>query len=177
METKAKEALDLEAQKAEDEGEKLQLIVFNLGSEEYAVPIEQVKEIVPTPRISPVPQTPDYVKGIANIRGQVISVINLEKKFGFKESMIAPAQNSRSTSFILVIEHGETSVGVLVNQVPTTFAVPVSKIDSSDNMMQHSTLDASIIKGVANTKDRLIILIDIMRMLELGTIKTTLQEG
>lgn len=168
--------LELETKKVEDEGEKLQLIVFSLGTEEYAVPIEQVKEIVPTPRISPVPQTPDYVMGIANIRGQVISVINLEKKFGFKAVEMTSANNGRTTSFILVVEHGETSIGVIVNQVPTTFAVPSSKIDSSEKMMQHSSMDASVIKGVANTQGRLIILIDIVRMLEIGEIHTKAED-
>lgn len=172
METKIQEVLEEEVRKVEESGEKIQLIVFNLASEEYAVPIEQVKEIVPTPKISPVPQTPDYVVGIANIRGQVLSVVNLEKKFGFHREVLLPTNDKRNTSFVLVIEHEDTSIGVVVNQVPTTFAVPLSKIDSSDAMMQHSTMDASVIKGVANTQGRLIILIDILRMLEIGEIKT-----
>lgn len=171
VEAKEQAVLEEEVKKKEDTGEKIQLIVFNLGDEEYAVPIEQVKEIVPTPKISPVPQTPEYVVGIANIRGQVLSIINLEQKFGFQRTIVS-ATDKRNTSFILVIEHEETSIGVVVNQVPTTFAVPVSKIDSSDTMMQHSTMDASVIKGVANTQGRLIILIDILRMLEIGEIKT-----
>ena len=172
MEAKMQEMLEEKERVVEDTGEKIQLIVFNLAAEEYAVPIEQVKEIVPTPKISPVPQTPEYVVGIANIRGQVLSVINLEKKFGFHQETHIVTSDKRNSSFVLVIEHENTSIGVVVNQVPTTFAVPVSKIDSSEQMMQHSSMDASVIKGVANTQGRLIILIDILRMLELGEIKT-----
>ncbi|MCV9385203.1 chemotaxis protein CheW [Reichenbachiella ulvae] len=166
------EVLELEENEVQvDEGVKVQLIVFQLGEEEYALPIDQIKEIVVTPRISSVPQTPDYVRGIANIRGHVISIMDFETKFGLKKK---GAKSESSHNFTLVIESDEFNIGVLVNQVPNTLSVMSSKIDKSSSIMQYSTMDETVIKGVVNLKDRMIILIDVLRMMEIGELKTKL---
>ena len=60
--------------------EKVQIIVFKLGDSEYALEIGQIKEVVPTPPISKVPLTPPYIRGIANVRGNILAIIDLEKK-------------------------------------------------------------------------------------------------
>ena len=63
-----------------------QIVVFRLGQEEYGLPIEQIKEVVITPNITRMPQTPAFVKGVANIRGNVIAILDLEEKFGLARS-------------------------------------------------------------------------------------------
>lgn len=162
----------LEAEDQEQEkGHKIQLIVFKLGEEDYALPIEQIKEVVLTPRISPMPQTPDYVKGIANIRGNVIAIMDFVQKFGLKRKK---KLNGASVNYTLVIESNDHNVGILVNDVPNTLSVYSSKIDSSANIIQHSSLDESVIKGVVKTKDKMIILIDVMTMMSTGELKTEL---
>jgi len=60
----------------------LQIVVFKLGQEEYGLHIDQIKEVVITPKITRMPQTPAFVKGVANIRGNVIAMLDLEEKFG-----------------------------------------------------------------------------------------------
>lgn len=168
------EVLDeVEEHEQVEEGTREQLIVFKLGQEEYALPIDQIKEIVLTPRISAMPQTPDYVKGIANIRGNVISILDFEEKFGLHGASKKIADND-GTNYTLVIESEEYQVGVLVREVPNTLSVLSSKIDSSANIMQHSTLDESVIKGIVKEKDRMIILIDVLLMMQIGELKTKL---
>lgn len=147
-------------------GPKIQLIVFLIGEEEYALPIDQVKEIVLTPRISKVPQTPHYVLGISNIRGNIISIMDLEKRFGFHQ------MEEQSAGYIMVIESTDFQVGIKVKQVPNTLSVFASKIDNSANIMQYASLDESILKGAVKLGERIIILLDVIRMLEIGELKT-----
>ena len=153
-----------------DEGTPVQLIVFKLSGEEYALPIHQVTEIVLTPRISEVPQTPDYVRGIANIRGNVITMMDLERKFGLKSR-----KKLNGTQYTLVIESDDHKIGVMVNEVPSTLSIMSSRIDGSANIMQYASLDESIVKGVAKIDERMIILIDIHKMIEVGELKTQLE--
>lgn len=165
----------LEAEEHEQEvekGERVQLIVFKLGEEEYALPIEQIKEVVLTPKISPMPQTPDYVKGIANIRGNVIAIMDFEQKFGLKRNK--KRINGARVNYTLVIESNDHNVGILVNDVPNTLSVFSSKIGSSSNIIQHSSLDESVIKGVVKVNEKMIILIDVMTMMSTGELKTEL---
>src|SRR6478752_3903251 len=68
-----------------DIGRRIQLIIFKLGTEEYALSIDQIKEVVLTPRIARMPQTPSYIKGVANIRGSIIAILDLEQKFGIEK--------------------------------------------------------------------------------------------
>src|SRR6478609_4820459 len=84
-----------------DVGKRIQLIIFKLGSEEYALPIDQIKEVVLTPRIAKMPQTPSYIKGVANIRGSIIAILDLEEKFGIDRSI---DKTSESFHYTLVVE-------------------------------------------------------------------------
>lgn len=149
------------------EGEKLQIIVFELGNEEYAFPIDQVKEIVRTPSITKVPLSEDYVAGIANIRGQTITVLDLEKKFELKTK----GTSTEESSYTLVIECQDYQVGVQVSKMPNTLAVFESQIGAPSNVVQHTSLNSSVIKGIINDSDRMIILLDIISMLQVEDVK------
>ncbi len=172
-------AEELEEQQLE-KGDKVQLIVFKLGKAEYALTIDQIKEVVLTPRISEMPQTPDYVIGIANIRGNVISIMDFEKKFGLVSQVDMADDDDldedgkKQADYSLVIESEKYNVGIQVKHVPDTLTITSSKIDSSSNIMQHSSLDESVIRGIVKVKDRMIILVDVIKMLETGDIKTKL---
>lgn len=155
-----------------DKGRKVQLIVFQLGEEDYALPIDQVKEIVLTPKISVVPQTPDYVMGIANIRGEVICVVDLERKFGLRRKSHQIDGVQSQGNFTMVIESENFNIGILVNLVPNTLAVYTSQIENSGNVLQHSSLDEASIKGVVKNREQIIILLDVLAMLKIGELKT-----
>lgn len=161
--------------------EKLLLIVFKLGVSEYALSIDQIKEVVLTPRISEIPQTPPYIKGVANIRGTVISIIDLEARFGLKskkeqgveEDNNSLEEESEKSNYTLVIESEEFKIGILVKEVPNTFSVNRSEIDSSSDIIRHSSLDENAIKGIVKIDERMIILINVLSMMETGGLKTT----
>ncbi|RUA32772.1 MAG: chemotaxis protein CheW [Bacteroidetes bacterium] len=138
--------------------QKSQLIVFRLGDEEYGLQIGQIKEVVPTPHITRLPQTPPYVKGVANIRGNIIAVVDLEEKFGLKQESDEAANN-----YTLVVESDEVKMGVLVRELPNTLNVKQSQIEDSANIIQDGGADQSYIKGIVKLEDRLIIMLDVFK--------------
>jgi len=152
-----------------DAGEPVQLINFKLGEEEYALKIDQVKEIVVTPRIANVPQTPDFLKGVANIRGNIIAIIDLERKFNLNT---AGQEWHHGLNYTLVIESENHKVGILVREVPNTLTVDASEIDQSTDIIQFSSLEEQCIAGIVKVDDRMIIQInmqELMRTIELTT--------
>lgn len=138
--------------------QKSQLIVFRLGDEEYGLQIGQIKEVVPTPHITRLPQTPPYVKGVANIRGNIIAVVDLEEKFGLKQKADDSANN-----YTLVVESDEVKMGILVRELPNTLNVKQSQIEDSANIIQDGGADQSYIKGIVKMEDRLIIMLDVFK--------------
>ena len=158
--------------------EKLLLIVFKLGTEEYALPIDQIKEVVLTPRISKIPQTPNYVKGVANIRGNVISIVDLELRFGLASVVELEDDDIENTdeensNYTLVIESEEYKFGILVKEVPNTLSVSLSEIDNTSNIVRHSTLDENAINGIVKLDNRMIIMINVLSMMESGQIQSS----
>lgn len=150
--------------KSEKDLHSVQLIVFKLGEEEYGLHIDQIKEIVRTPNITRMPETPDYIKGVANIRGNIIAIADLEKKFGVQARQ---EEGENAGNFTLVIESEEFKLGVLVKEVPNTLAVTEADIDEALNLVQENNNgETGYIKGVVKLDDRLIILIDIFKVLE-----------
>ncbi|MGZ3862945.1 MAG: chemotaxis protein CheW [Bacteroidia bacterium] len=153
---------------------RMQLIIFKLGSEEYGLSIEQIKEVVLTPRIAKMPQTADYIKGVANIRGNIIAIMDLEQKFGLAKTI-----NSESTvnsNYTLVVESEEYKVGVLVKEVPNTLSISVSDIDTASNFVQYTSLDSESVIGVVKSGERMIILIDMIKLIQAENIKETLTQ-
>lgn len=141
-------------------GDTIQLVVFRQGDEEYALQIDQIKEVVITPHITKMPQTPSYVKGVANIRGNIIAILDLEEKFGLKRTEAA----ANDKNFTLVIESDEFKAGVLVKEVPNTLAVNTVDIDETVYVIQDASTEQNYISGIVKKGDRLIILIDILKV-------------
>jgi purine-binding chemotaxis protein CheW len=140
-----------------------QLIVFRLGEEEYALHIDQIKEVVITPHITRMPQTPTFVRGVANIRGNIIAIIDLEQKFGIQRKQ-EESQESEG-NYTLVIESDEYKMGVLVKEVPNTLAVSEADIEDTTNVIQDTGVDQGYVKGVVKYGNRLLILIDIFKIM------------
>ena len=143
-------------------GARIQLIIFKLGGEEYALNIDQIKEVVLTPGIAKIPQTPGYVKGVANIRGSIIAIVDLEEKFGLQQ------ENKQSIigNYTLVVESEEFKIGVLVTEVPNTLSVYENDIDTSSSVIQYSNLKEDCIRGIVKSGDRMIILVDMIKMMD-----------
>jgi purine-binding chemotaxis protein CheW len=139
-----------------------QIIVFKQGDEEYALHIDQIKEVVITPNITRMPQTTSYVKGVANIRGNIIAILDLEEKFNLKRS------NGQSTgnNYTLVVESEDFKMGILVREVPNTLTISPADFDESVSIVSDMNSEANYIKGIVKTGSRLIILIDIFKVID-----------
>lgn len=130
---------------------------FEIDGEYYGVDILKVREINGMMDITAVPQTPQFMKGLINLRGKVVPVIDLRLKFGLSE-----ADYDERTS-IIVIEfksiHGQVQMGIVVDTVSEVVNIPAANIEPAPNF--GSGLKSEYIKGMAKAKDRVIIILDI----------------
>ncbi|MNK46335.1 Chemotaxis protein CheW [compost metagenome] len=132
----------------------LQLVSFNLGSEEFGVDIGMVQEIVRMPEITRVPRTPDFVEGVVNLRGKIIPVVDLRKRF-----RLPVTEDTKSTRIIIVTMSGRT-VGMIVDGVSEVRRISADAVEPTPEMVA-SAIDASYLKGIAKLEGRLLILLDL----------------
>jgi purine-binding chemotaxis protein CheW len=137
--------------------ELLQLVSFKIGSEEYGIDILKVQEINRMPEITKVPQAPHYVDGVINLRGKVIPIINTRRKFNLDEKA-----NDKDTRIVVVDITGEV-IGLVVDSVNEVLRIPSSIVEPPP----HVTVDsgADYITGVARLEDRLLILLDLGKLI------------
>lgn len=133
------------------------LASFFLGEEEYGVDVRTVQEIIRVTEITQVPRAPEFVKGVINLRGKIIPVVDLKRKLGLGE--VAVGRSSR----IVVVKLRERLVGLLVDGASQVLKVPLSCIEAAPEEIMD--IDAASIRGVAKLERRLIILIDLARVL------------
>jgi purine-binding chemotaxis protein CheW len=138
-----------------------QIVVFKLGEEEYGLSIDQIKEVVITPNITRMPQTPSFVKGVANIRGNIIAILDLEEKFGLVRSVDT---SNMGNNYTLVIESDEYKMGILVREVPNTLSVSLANIEDTIFTGDQQP-EQSYITGIIKLDKRLIIMIDIFKVI------------
>ena len=135
----------------------LQLVTFTLRNEEYAVDILNVQEINRITEITQVPNSPPYVEGVINLRGKVMPVINLRKKFGLED------KETDDTSRIIIMDIQGVTNGLVVDSVSEVLRIPSDIVEPPPPMS--SDINCEFIKGVAKLENRLIILIDIDSLL------------
>ncbi|MDA8178040.1 MAG: chemotaxis protein CheW [Desulfobacteria bacterium] len=134
----------------------IQLVTFRLGEEEYGVDILKVHEINRMMDITSVPNAPDCIEGVINLRGKVIPVINLRKKFGL------PHRQADARSKIVVVDVGKAA-GIIVDSVSEVLRIASDVIEPPPPMT--ASIGSEYILGVGKLKDRLLILLDIGRLL------------
>ena len=141
-------------------------LTFKLAREEYGIGILKVREIIGMMKITPVPQTPDFVKGVINLRGQVIPVIDLRLKFGMPE-----LEYTERTSIIVVEVSGPTGriqIGIVVDEVSEVVNIRLEDIEDTPTF--GARLDTEFILGMAKMEDGVKILLDIDRILTIEEI-------
>lgn len=146
-----------------DEGSKfseenLRLVTFELSGEEFGVNIMQVSEVIPVPRITRIPQAPECVKGLINLRGKILVVIDLNKRLDFS------SKENDSLSRIIIVEVKDIVVGMLVNSVTEVMSLPPSSIQSPPELIK-SKINAEYLTGVGKLESRLLILLNLARVL------------
>ncbi len=135
----------------------LQLVTFALSNEDYAVDILKVQEINRMKEITRVPNSPDYVEGVINLRGKVMPVVSLRKKFGLEE------RENDTQSRIMIMDIQGLTMGLIVDGVSEVLRVPSSIVEPAPPMT--SSISTEFIKGIAKLEDRLIILLDMDRLI------------
>ncbi len=136
----------------------MQLVVFDLDNEEYGVEIGQVREIIKMEEISKIPRTPDYIEGVINLRGQVTTVISLRKKFGLEQKEVD--QYTR----IIVAEIDGLTLGITVDAVNEVLKLPTKNIEPTPAIVAND-VDTRYMRGIGKLDDRLLILLDINRIM------------
>ncbi|HTQ98178.1 MAG TPA: chemotaxis protein CheW [Candidatus Acidoferrum sp.] len=134
-----------------------QLVGFRIGEETYGVQIGSVREIVRVPEITAVPNAPDLIEGVINLRGKIIPVMDLRKRFG------SPAIQSDKKNRILVVELENRLLGLIVSSASEVLKIPPSEIEPPGAVFAEG--ESSYVTGVGKLKGRLVILLDIARLL------------
>jgi purine-binding chemotaxis protein CheW len=142
---------------------ELHIVGFEVGRETYGVPITSLHEIVRVPEITAVPDAPDYMEGVINLRGKIVSVIDLRKRLG--EKKVTSTRRNR----ILVVEHKGRLAGLIVDSATEVLKIPASDVEPSPTTLQAGRLNCVI--GLGKYKGRLIVLLDMTRVLDLGAMQ------
>jgi len=143
----------ISAEKKDQTETLLHLVTFQLGKEEYGVEIASVQEIIRATDITPVPGAPSHVRGVINLRGKIIPVVDLRKRFNL--AVIASSESQR----IIVVELGEKRIGMLVDSVSQVIKVPSGVVEEMPE--EATSVDENFIRGVGKLENRLIIILDL----------------
>ena len=140
----------------------VQLIVFLLGDQEYGIRIEQVKEVTVTPEVARMPKTPPFIKGIANLRGDIIAILDLEERFQLRPAgRPVPAH-----SYTLAVEAADYTLGLLVREVPRPLSIPASMLEAAPEFVQDSSQHDKYVEGIAKlASGDVIIVLDMKKLL------------
>lgn len=138
-------------------GEDRQLVVFLLGAESYGVEISRVHEIIRLQAVTRVPRSPLFVEGVINLRGKVIPVVDLRRRFGL------PSAEHTRASRTVVVEIGDQVVGLVVDAVSEVLSINSATIEPASPVV--AGVDSEYIQGIAKLPERLVILLDLDRVL------------
>jgi purine-binding chemotaxis protein CheW len=130
-----------------------QYLTFRLGDEEYGIEILKVQEIKGYTAVTPIPNTPAYMKGVMNLRGTVIPVLDLRSKFGMSEAEYT------AFTVIIVVKVGAKTMGVIVDGVSDVLNIPKGDIQPTPDF--GGAVDAHFISGMAKAGEKLVALLDI----------------
>ncbi|MFN0073859.1 MAG: chemotaxis protein CheW [Chloroflexota bacterium] len=134
-----------------------QVVILELANEAYGVEIGRVQEIIRMQRITTIPNGPDFVEGVTNLRGRVIPVLDLRKRFALQRS------NPTGRSRIVVAELGEHTVGLVVDGVSEVLRVSAEMVEPPSTLVASD--QATFLRGVAKIDERLVLLLDLAHIL------------
>ena len=140
-----------------EEAKIFQLIVFNLGDEEYAADISQVREIIRIGDITSMPDSPEFIKGVTNVRGEITVVIDLKARF------FLPINNEVESKHIVITEQEKNLYGLMVDEVTEVLRIPEKEIKPPPELVTRT--DRIYISGVLTLENRLMMLLDLTKVL------------
>ena len=134
-----------------------QVVIFTLSSESYAVDIIRVESIIKMQPITVVPHAPPFIEGVTNLRGQILSVVDLRTRFGLSRT------EATKDTRIMVVKSDDLTVGMVVDAVTEVLRIPVEAIEPPSPLV--TTVDSAFITGIAKVDERLVILLDLSKVL------------
>lgn len=137
--------------------QELQLVAFQLGEESYGVDIAQVQEIIRMQPVTKVPGAPTFVEGVINLRGRVIPVLDLRKRFNL------PARQDTKDTRIVVVEVPPHTVGMIVDAVDEVLRISEDKVEPPSPFI--ASIDTEYLRGVGKLEGKLLILLDLSKVL------------
>ncbi len=142
---------------------ELHIVGFQVGRETYGVPITSLHEIVRVPEITAVPDAPDYLEGVINLRGKIVSVMDLRKRFGEKQALL------KKQNRILVVEHGGRLAGLIVDSASEVLKIPADAVEAPPAVFQDGGLNC--VTGLGKVAGRLVVLLDMNKLLAPGSLQ------
>ncbi len=134
-----------------------QLVVFRLANDVYGLEIQAVREIIRMQEITRVPNAPEFIEGVINLRGRICPVMDLRKRFAVGASDVT------AESRIVVVEIAGEDVGMIVDAVTEVLRIPGDRIKPPSSVV--TTTETRVVEGIVNLDDRLIILVDLDTLL------------
>ena len=138
------------------EGEEQQLVIFALADENYGVDINGVREIIRMQDITSVPKAPSFVNGVINLRGKVIPVLDLRRRFSMPET-----EHTKDSRIVVVDIKGQ-DIGMVVDAVTEVLRIPNSAVEPPSSIV--TTMDSDYLQGIAKLENQLVILLDLTKV-------------
>lgn len=145
-------------QKKKEEYER-QVVIFKLGEEEFGVNISEVKEIIRMETITKIPNTAEYIKGVINLRGKIIVIVDLAMTLGF------PSKATDNNTRIIVIEIEDSTIGMIVDSATEVLRLSSNQVESAPTVVTQK-ISTNYIEGVGIIGKRLLILLDLVKILD-----------
>jgi len=150
----------------ENENQK-QMVTFQLGAEHYGIDIMDVDEIYRVEHIRPIPNAPSYVEGIFNLRGDIVPIINLHRRFHIKKAELSEDDELLSGSIIININN--TKIGIIIDKILRVVTIDTKTVQPPPQMI--SGIGAEYIQGVVHQEDGYLIILDILRLFDSKELK------
>jgi purine-binding chemotaxis protein CheW len=141
----------------DEKGKAIQLIVFQLGDEEFGADIAQVREIIRRDVVTPIPDSPDFIKGVSNVRGEIAVVIDLKRRFFLRSN------NEVEEKHIVMTEQEKNLFGLMVDEVSEVLRITQAEIKTTPELV--TRIDRIYISGVLTLENRLIMILDLQKVL------------
>ncbi len=141
-----------------EESYSIQLVTFRLGLNEYGIDIMQAKEIIKMEKITIIPNSPDYVEGVINLRGSVIPIVDLKKRFTLEES-----DGEKNTGIIIVSVNG-IDMGIIIDSISKVVTIHGDSIQETPHMF--AGVGQKYIRGVARLDEKLLVILELSELLE-----------
>jgi purine-binding chemotaxis protein CheW len=148
---------------------ELHIVGFQVGRETYGVPITSLHEIVRVPEITAVPDAPDYLEGVINLRGKIVSVMDLRKRFGEKQASL------KKQNRILVVEHSGRLAGLIVDSASEVLKIPADAVEPPPAVFQEGGLNC--VTGLGKVGGRLVVLLDMSKLLAPASLQIKGENG